>query len=87
MSHARLPRNASTLARNEALRWTPAGAGGWGDPLDRDVNLVKNDVRNEKVSIGRAREVYGVVIDEKSMEVDLTKTQRLRETMKKGSVE
>jgi N-methylhydantoinase B len=71
----------------EVLRWIAAGAGGWGDPLERDVHLVKNDVRNEKVSIRRAREVYGVVIDEKTMEVDLLKTQRLRKTMKKDSVE
>jgi N-methylhydantoinase B len=71
----------------EVLRWIAAGAGGWGDPLERDVHLVKNDVRNEKVSIRRAREVYGVVIDEKTMGVDLLKTQRLRKTMKKDSVE
>jgi N-methylhydantoinase B len=75
------------MKRNEVLRWTPAGAGGWGDPLDRDVNLVQNDVRNEKVSVGCAREVYGVIIDEKTMEVDLAKTQRLRKTMRKGGVD
>lgn len=73
------------LKKGDVIRLRTAGAGGWGDPLKRDVNLVKTDVHNEKISIRRAREVYGVVIDEKTMEIDMDKTQKLRETMKKSS--
>ena len=75
------------VKHGDVYRLIVAGAGGYGSPLERDVDLVKKDVRTEKVSIGRAREVYGVVIDEKTMEVDLGETQKLRQTMKKGSVE
>ena len=41
---------------------TPAG-GGFGDPLERDVERVVADVRDGLVSVARAREDYGVVID------------------------
>jgi N-methylhydantoinase B len=59
-----------------------AGAGGWGDPLERDPKLVLKDVRDEKVSVKRAREAYGVVINEAAMEVDIAETEKLRKTMK-----
>ena len=39
-----------------------AGAGGWGDPLERDPAMVLHDVRNEFVSERAAREDYGVVL-------------------------
>jgi len=35
------------------------GGGGYGPPADRDPALVETDVREGKVSPGRAREVYG----------------------------
>jgi len=35
------------------------GGGGYGSPTDRDPALVETDVREGKVSAGRAREVYG----------------------------
>ena len=71
-----------TLYPSDSLRIQSAGAGGWGDPLDRDPALVLDDVRNEKVSLGRARKTYGVVIDEKTMEVDVKKTRSLRRRAK-----
>jgi len=56
---------------------TPGG-GGYGDPLQRDPMAVLDDVRCGKVSLDRAREVYGVVINPESWKVDLTETSRLR---------
>ena len=67
----------------EVLRWIAAGAGGWGDPLERDVDLVEKDVLNEKVSIQRARKDYGVVIDKSTMKVNLNATKELRKTVKR----
>ena len=67
-----------TLRPNDSLRVQSAGAGGWGDPMARDPALVLDDVRNEKVSVARARKVYGVEIDEKTMKVDASKSRRLR---------
>lgn len=76
-----------TMNKGDVVRVKVAGGGGWGDPLERDVELVMDDVVNEKVSSGRAREVYGVVIDERTMEVDTAETQKLRKKMKKANTE
>jgi len=35
------------------------GGGGYGSPADRESALVERDVREGKVSVARAREVYG----------------------------
>ena len=47
-----------------------AGAGGWGDPLERDPAAVLRDVRNELLSPAKALADYGVVIAD--AKVDLT---------------
>jgi 5-oxoprolinase (ATP-hydrolysing) len=39
------------------------GGGGYGDPFERDPEAVALDVRDEKVSVEAARELYGVVVD------------------------
>jgi N-methylhydantoinase B len=55
-----------------------AGGGGYGDPLARDLAAVLRDVRYGYVSIKRAREDYGVVIDPDSLKLDLLETEKLR---------
>ena len=54
------------------------GAGGYGDPLDRDPAAVGRDVIGEYVSIEMASEQYGVVIDPETMDVDEKATIELR---------
>ena len=54
-----------------------AGGGGCGDPLERDPDLVAADVMDGYVSVDRAREDYGVVIDPESMAVDREATAEL----------
>jgi N-methylhydantoinase B len=54
------------------------GGGGWGDPLDRDPDMVREDVLDEYVSVDGARRDYGVVIDPETLEVDLKSTVQLR---------
>ena len=51
------PIPAGTLVRVETT-----GGGGWGDPLEREAELVALDVLEGKVSARRAREEYGVVL-------------------------
>lgn len=53
-------------------------AGGYGNPLERDPELVLEDVLDEFVSLESAREQYGVVIDPETWKVDELATQRLR---------
>jgi len=55
-----------------------AGGGGYGSPLERDPDEVLSDVRNGYVSIGKAKEDYGVAIDPVTMTVNLAKTEALR---------
>jgi N-methylhydantoinase B len=51
-----------TIKRGQVFRHVLAGAGGWGDPLERDPAAVLRDVRNEFLSPAKAEVDYGVVI-------------------------
>jgi N-methylhydantoinase B len=54
------------------------GGGGVGDPLDREVEKVRWDALNEYISIQTAKDIYGVVIDPKTFEVDYKASTALR---------
>jgi len=70
------------LERGDIVIVKTPGGGGYGDPLDRDPELVLEDVLNGYVSIESARRDYGVVIDESRMEVDREKTGELRRAVR-----
>lgn len=55
------------------------GGGGFGDPFERDPEVVRKNVRDELVSIEKARNVYGVAIAPVTMKVDIEATRKLRE--------
>lgn len=59
---------------------TPS-AGGYGSPLERDPQLVLEDVLDDFVSVEEARTIYGVVIDLEKESVDWEATQALRRQM------
>jgi len=61
-----------------------AGGGGYGDPLEREVEMVMRDFLNGYVTLRGAREDYGVVIDPKTMEVDKAGTESLRRSLRKA---
>lgn len=61
----------------------PGGGGGYGDPLERDIEAVCQDVINEYVSVESAKKDYGVVIDPHTFEIDTEATKKLRRTAKK----
>ena len=54
------------------------GGGGYGDPHQRPAELVREEVRNEVISLEAAREIYGVVLDEQTLEICEAETRRLR---------
>ena len=64
-----------TIKKGDVFRHVLAGAGGWGDPLDRDPAAVLRDVRNELLSPARAAADYGVVIDTSKWAVDAAATK------------
>ena len=59
---------------------TTTGGGGWGDPLEREVELVLADVRDGKVSADAARAQYGVVLsaDGEGLRIDEAATMQAR---------
>ncbi len=54
------------------------GGGGWGDPRERDPQLVLEDVVNDFVSVDSARRDYGVAIDPHTLTIDEAATAALR---------
>ncbi|WP_417612231.1 hydantoinase B/oxoprolinase family protein [Parasphingorhabdus sp.] len=64
----------------EQLHFITWGGGGWGDPLERDSELVALEIRQGLVSIEGARE-YGVIINE-DITVDQEGTDKLRAELK-----
>jgi N-methylhydantoinase B len=68
------------MKKGDLFRHEVAGAGGWGDPLERDPALVLKDVRNDFVSERAARDDYGVVLA--SDAVDEAATAALRQRMR-----
>ena len=61
-----LPRSKMTraIAKGDVIILQTPGAGGWGDPLTRDPEKVLWDVIEELISVERAKQCYGVVIQQ-----------------------
>jgi N-methylhydantoinase B len=72
-----------TLVHNgDVIEFHSAGGGGYGDPLQRDPEAVEADVRNEYVSIEKARKDYGVVLDPATLQVNPAETEKVRSERK-----
>ncbi len=64
---------------NGAILFQQAGGGGgYGDPLKRPIEKVAEEVKNGIISIEKAKEDYGVVINPETFEIDLEETNKLR---------
>lgn len=77
------------LKKGDSFTRPSAGGGGLGDPLERDVNAVLEDVIDGYVSIERAKKDYGVVITEINrdldlFEIDFEATKKEREYIRKN---
>ncbi len=66
------------VKENDVLYMRVASGGGYGDPLERDPQLVRTDVVNGIISEEAARDLYGVVLIGERFEVDPAGTQELR---------
>lgn len=86
--HVSFSQEAIPFMVGSVIRITTPGGGGWGDPLDRDVELVRLDVLRRLVTPESARDDYGVVVTERrdglivDWEVDMDATETLRMDMR-----
>ena len=76
------------LKAGDVISFYSNGGGGYGDPLDRDPARVLEDVIDEFITLGKARDVYGVVIREIDREalryeIDQAETERLRHDLRR----
>jgi N-methylhydantoinase B len=71
------------FAYGDVISFQQSGAGGYGDPLEREPRRVLEDVLDDYVSIEAARGEYGVVIEGRGVDlrVDETATRELRSRM------
>jgi N-methylhydantoinase B len=58
------------------------GGGGWGDPVNRTEKKVQDDVQDGLISLKKAKDVYGVVLDPLSFYLKYKETEELRCEMK-----
>ena len=55
------------------------GGPGYGDVLERDPEMVMDDLRKEILSHRVAKKIYHVAYDQATLEVDYPKTEELRQ--------
>ena len=67
--------------KGDLVRIHTAGGGGWGDPLEREPDLVLDDVLDGFVSVEAAQKSYGVVIYPVTMAIDQRGTAAMRKDL------
>lgn len=73
---------ATALSPGDRVSVRSGGGGGFGDPLDRDPEAVRVDLREGYVSPAAARDEYGVVLDPKTGMVGVDVSVRLRNELR-----
>jgi N-methylhydantoinase B/oxoprolinase/acetone carboxylase alpha subunit len=87
----RLPAKVTGIpfAAGEYIEFREPNAAGYGDPLDRPPEAVREDVLDDFTTLELARDAYGVVFaDERTLEIDADATEKLRAELRderKGS--
>jgi N-methylhydantoinase B len=66
------------LDNGDLVRSVTGTGGGFGNPREREPERVRDDVRDGYVTLEHAREVYAVVLDPETLEVDAASTAALR---------
>lgn len=70
-----------TMTNEDVFAVTWQGGGGWGDPLDRELEAVQHDLDIAAVSPEAAKAIYGAVINEQN-QVDPEASKRHRDALR-----
>ncbi|MFN0153996.1 MAG: hydantoinase B/oxoprolinase family protein [Gaiella sp.] len=70
------------LRQGDVVRIESAGGGGFGDPREREPELVLRDVLDGLVSPGEAARVYAVAVADGGAALDIARTESLRRDMR-----
>jgi 5-oxoprolinase (ATP-hydrolysing)/N-methylhydantoinase A len=73
---------SATLQSDDTFYHRMAGGGGWGDPLERELDAVARDVVDGRVTTRAACACYGVVVDSDGS-IDYEATEATRATMRR----
>src|SRR5436309_2900093 len=72
------------FSAGEFIEFREPNAAGYGDPLDRPPEAVREDVLDDFTTLELARDAYGVVFsDERSLAIDIAGTAQLRDELRK----
>ena len=82
-----LPYTNFKIRTDDVLYYTLGMGGGYGSALDRDPEAVRIDVEKELVTLVTAREVYGVVLDQDTLAVDVPETEKVRRSRREKHLE
>lgn len=72
-----------SMTNKDVFSVTWQGGGGWGDPLDRDLDALQLDIEKGIVSVAGARDMYGAVITDEGR-VDTEASLRKRTELKQA---
>ncbi|MBX9975188.1 hydantoinase B/oxoprolinase family protein [Cytobacillus firmus] len=66
------------LNKGDVVKLVTATGGGYGDPYKRPADKVAQDVKNGYITVAQANESYGVIVNEKTYEVEGLTEDRLQ---------
>ena len=71
------------FAAGEFIEFREPNAAGYGDPLEREPEQVREDLLDDFTTFELARDAYGVVFaNERTLEIDVAATEALRATLR-----
>ena len=82
-----LPYCEFDIGKDDVLYLRLGSGGGYGDPLDRDPEAVAESLLNGRISRAAAEDIYGVVMEEGTSNLDEAATRQLRASIRDGRFE